>query len=88
MFDPPVKTVATLTRAIKPGLYEVRYPNGKTATAHLSKALASAKASPAEGQQVLLELTPFDFDSARITEIRDAPSAATPPCDPGASPEK
>jgi hypothetical protein len=34
--------------------------------AHLSKSLADAGASFAAGDDLLLELTPFDFDQARI----------------------
>jgi hypothetical protein len=70
VFDPPVITHAVITRILKAGLlYEVRYPNGKTASAHLSKELTAQGAQPTENQRVRLELTPFDFDSARIAEI-------------------
>ena len=73
MFDPPVQTIAVVSRILNPGvLYEVRYPNGKLATAHLSKSLSDAKAQPAVNQQVRLELTPFDFYSARIAEILES----------------
>jgi translation initiation factor IF-1 len=41
-------------------------PNGKTLLAHLSKPLADAGASFEIAETVLLEMTPFDFDTARI----------------------
>ena len=47
-------------------LYRVELPNGKVILAHLSKGLADAGASFAVGDDLLLELTPFDFDQARI----------------------
>ena len=47
-------------------LYRVELPNGKVILAHLSKELADAAATFAVGDELLLELTPFDFDQARI----------------------
>jgi translation initiation factor IF-1 len=47
-------------------LYRVELPNGKVILAHLSKELADAAATFAVGDDLLLELTPFDFDQARI----------------------
>jgi translation initiation factor IF-1 len=47
-------------------LYRVELPNGKVILAHLSKELADAAATCAVGDELLLELTPFDFDQARI----------------------
>jgi translation initiation factor IF-1 len=47
-------------------LYRVSLPNGKIILAHLSKPLADAGETFAEGEMTLLELTPYDFDQARI----------------------
>jgi translation initiation factor IF-1 len=47
-------------------LYRVILPNGKVILAHLSKALAEAGAKFGGGDRLLLELTPYDFDQARI----------------------
>jgi translation initiation factor IF-1 len=47
-------------------LYRVSLPNGKIILAHLSKNLADANACFAPDRHVLLELTPYDFDTARI----------------------
>jgi translation initiation factor IF-1 len=47
-------------------LYEVSLPNGKRVHAHLCKTLAEAGAVFREGDILRLELTPYDFDQARI----------------------
>jgi translation initiation factor IF-1 len=44
----------------------VALPNGKKILAHLSKPLTEAKAGFATGERVVLELTAYDFDQARI----------------------
>ena len=65
----PDATIHTLGRVLQnpgPVLYRVALPNGKIILAHLSKALADGKAVFAEGEELLLELTPYDFDTARI----------------------
>ena len=49
-----------------PVLYRVSLPNGKIILAHLSKRLADEKAVFAAGEKLWLELTPYDFDQARI----------------------
>ena len=67
MYESPIKAVATIVEVRKPGVYGARLPNGKVTCAHLAKSLAGEADSIAEGDEVSLELTPFDFDSARIT---------------------
>lgn len=67
VYESPIKAIATLVEVRKPGVYGARLPNGKVTCAHLAKALAKDADSFAAGDQVRLELTPFDFDSARIT---------------------
>jgi translation initiation factor IF-1 len=67
MTDPPVRTIGVLQERIGPVLYRATLPNGKSLLAHLSKPLFEAKAEFAEGTRVHLELTPYDFDTARIT---------------------
>ena len=65
----PDATIHTLGRILEtrgPVLYLVSLPNGKTLLAHLSKPLADAGASFEIAETVLLEMTPFDFDTARI----------------------
>jgi translation initiation factor IF-1 len=55
-----------------PVLYRVSLPNRKTILAHLSKPLADAGAHFAAGDTLLLELTPYDFDTARILCAADS----------------
>lgn len=65
----PDATIHTLGRVLEnpgPVLYRVSLPNGKIILAHLSKSLADDKAVFVEGDRLLLELTPYDFDTARI----------------------
>ena len=49
-----------------PVLYRVSLPNGKIILAHLSKRLADEKEVFSPGEKLWLELTPYDFDQARI----------------------
>lgn len=65
----PDATIHTLGRVLEnpsPVLFRVSLPNGKTILAHLSKRLTEEKAVFPLDAQVLLELTPYDFDTARI----------------------
>jgi translation initiation factor IF-1 len=65
----PDATIHTLGRILEtrgPVLYRISLPNGKTLLAHLSKPLADAGAEFAVGDEVLVEMTPDDFDTARI----------------------
>jgi translation initiation factor IF-1 len=71
VYEPPVVATARITRVIKPGLFEATLPNGKVTTCHLSKALAETMPELEPGHEVTVELTPFDFDSARISAIAD-----------------
>ena len=67
----PDATIHTLGRVLEkqgPGLYRVSLPNGKIILAHLSKRLAIEKAEFAPDDILRLELTPYDFDQARILD--------------------
>ena len=70
----PDASIHTLGKILEqPGkvLYRVELPNGKIILAHLSKRLAAGNAVFATGDTLLLEFTPYDFDSARILGLRD-----------------
>ena len=65
----PDATIHTLGRVLEtrgPVLYRVSLPNGKIILAHLSKPLSEENAEFAINDELLLELTPYDFDTARI----------------------
>jgi translation initiation factor IF-1 len=71
MPDATIRTVGTILENRNSVLYQVALPNGKAILAHLSKPLTEAAAVFRPDQRVLLELTPFDFDQARILELAD-----------------
>ncbi|MFT4175714.1 MAG: hypothetical protein QM627_03585 [Luteolibacter sp.] len=66
MPDATIHAAGTILENLNPVLYRVSLPNGKKILAHLSKPLTEEKAVFAVGQVVILELTAFDFEQARI----------------------
>ena len=66
MPDATIHTVGKILENLNPVLYRVELTNEKTILAHLSKPLTEAKATFATDERVVLELTPYDFDNARI----------------------
>lgn len=71
MYEAPITTEATVIRVRKPGVFDARLPNGKITCVHLAKSLAEETDRFHEGCRVELELTPFDFDTARIARRLD-----------------
>lgn len=67
--DDCLRTRGTILRTLAEGLYQAALPNGKPVTAHLSKELAANPPALPDGSAVLLELSPFDLDRARIAKI-------------------
>lgn len=68
MSDASIHTLARITEACG-AVHRAELKNGKTLIVHRSKPLTDANAPIEIGDSVLLELTPFDFDSARIVAI-------------------
>ncbi len=66
MPDATIHTIGTILENLNPILFRVSLPNGKIILAHLSKPLTEAKAFFDNGRRVILEMTPYDFDQARI----------------------
>ncbi len=66
MPDVSIHTLGEISAVLSPVLYRVSLPNGKLIPAHLSKALTQGHAVFALGQRVILEMTTYDFDQARI----------------------
>lgn len=66
MSDTAIQTTGEILERKGEILYRVRLMNGKVVLGHLSKPLTDAKAELADGSSVLLEMTPYDFDQARI----------------------
>jgi len=76
MPDTPIYTLGIILKKLGPILYRTELPNGKCVMGHLSKPLTLAAAEFPEGARVQLEMTPFDFDQARILGLfADAESA-------------
>ncbi|MCP5533378.1 MAG: translation initiation factor IF-1 [Akkermansiaceae bacterium] len=71
MADAPIHTLATILEPRGSVLYQVKLSNGKTLLAHLSKPLALAGTMFPTGATVRIELTPYDFDQARILGAED-----------------
>ena len=66
MPDATIHTIGRVLEVLGQPLYRVSLPNGKIILAHLSKSLTLQMAQFTVGDDLLLELTPFDFDTARI----------------------
>lgn len=66
MPDATIHTLATVLEVRGTVLYQVELSNGKTLPAHLSKALVDSGAAFSPGDRVRIELTPYDFDQARV----------------------
>lgn len=66
MPDATIHAIGKILENLNPILYRVELPNGKLILAHLSKPLTESQAVFEAEQRVILELTPYDFDQARI----------------------
>jgi translation initiation factor IF-1 len=64
--EPPIITTGTIRQQKAEILYSVELINGKTILAHLSKPLTDQQTTFSPNTQVLLEMTPYDFDQGRI----------------------
>jgi len=71
MPDATIHAVGKVLENLNPILYRVALPNGKLILAHLSKPLTEAKATFSQDDRVVLELTAYDFDQARILGAAD-----------------
>jgi translation initiation factor IF-1 len=76
-------TIHTRARIIecRGDVFLAELKNGKSLIAHRSKPLTIAAAHAAVGDHVIMELTPYDFDSGRIVAIE---AAGTPQGRPAA----
>lgn len=66
MSEAAIQTTGTILEHRGGILYMVELMNGKVVFGHLSKPLTDAKAEFTDGANVRLEMTPYDFDQARI----------------------
>lgn len=66
MPEPPIQTVGVIREALGGPVFRVELPNGKPVIGHLPLRLAALAGSLSPGRRVVLEMTPFDFEKARI----------------------
>ncbi|NNC89002.1 MAG: translation initiation factor IF-1 [Akkermansiaceae bacterium] len=71
MPEAPITTTGTLHDAMHGRAWEAELPNGKRLVAHLPRRLQDLAPSLLPGTRVLLEMTPYDFDKARIAGLAD-----------------
>ena len=69
----PIITTGEVLLVLSDRAFQVSLPNGKKVIVHPAKALESRKDEIVPGVRVTLEMTPFDFEKARIAEIVPAP---------------
>ena len=65
----PIITPGEVLLVYSDRAYQVSLPNGKKVIAHPAKALEAQQNEIVPGAKVTLEMTPFDFEKARIVEI-------------------
>jgi translation initiation factor IF-1 len=65
----PIITTGEVLLVYSDRAYQVSLPNGKKVIAHPAKVLEAQKDEIVPGATVTLEMTPFDFEKARIAEI-------------------
>ena len=67
----PIQTIGVLHEPIQQFAWQAELPNGKRIVVHLPKRLRASASSLGPGVRVVLEMTPYDFDKARITGIAE-----------------
>lgn len=72
--DTPVIATAKVEAVLSERTFRLELPNGKLTLGHLPKRLHSIRHEIAPGCQVHVEITPYDFEKARITALRVVPS--------------
>jgi translation initiation factor IF-1 len=65
----PITTTGKILAVLSDRAFRVQLPNGKEVIGHPSKALASEEPDLTPGKLVRLEMTPYDFEKARIAGI-------------------
>lgn len=69
MPEPPIETIGTILSALPHNVFQVELKNGKLVIGHLPRRLADLGSSLSPKTRVHLEMTPFDFEKARIAGI-------------------
>jgi translation initiation factor IF-1 len=69
MREPPIQTTGVIREVLAGPVCRVELPNGKLIVGHLPRRLAALAGSLAPGVRLALEMTPYDFEKARIAGI-------------------
>ena len=72
----PVRARMIIEAALSERHYRARLPNGKLVVAHLERKACAALRSLVPGTAVTGELSPYDFDHARIAGFADSAGEA------------
>ena len=65
----PITTIGQIIARLGDHAFKVSLPNGKEVIGHPHKSLFDRKDELVSGVKVKLEMTPFDFEKARIASI-------------------
>ena len=65
--EPPIVALATVVRARTAKFFQLRLPNGKLTHGHVPRRLEDTILPLEVGQSVRVEISPYDFERARIT---------------------
>lgn len=76
MREPPILATATILKERHHHLFDAELPNGKIVIAHVPKWLAAKIGNISVGSRVVLELTVYDFSTARIAALAEEPASA------------
>ena len=71
MPETPITTTGTVRDVMGASTFHVALPNGKIIVGHLPRRLKELGPSIEPGRRVALELTPYDFEKARIAGLAD-----------------
>ena len=66
MPEAPIETIGVIREALPGRVFRVELPNGKLIVGHLPRRLADLAEVLTFSDRVNLELTPYDFEKARI----------------------
>ena len=66
MPEAPIVTIGVIREVFSGRVFSVELPNGKLVIGHLPRRLAELAGELDSGIPVELEMTPFDFEKARI----------------------
>lgn len=76
MPETPITTIGIIRKQLGEFVFELSLPNGKVIPGHVPKRLNALLPEIIDGARVRLEMTPYDFEKARIVGLADSPDHA------------